>query len=706
MQFILYLSIDYMIKILNYFKKIDKYYLILLIFCIIVFASMVKINLFRYNNFDMGKFDLGNMTQMAWYTLKGKFMYLTDYFGSNVPRWSMSHVDPILVIFIPIFYFFPEPLTLVFSQNFLIIAASFFIFEIAKIRLKNKFLALMISLSYLSYPALGFLLSWTGYHGVSPAIFFFLLFFYLIEKYKSERKVLKFKETLFLSLALIITLAGKEQIALYFVVLGIYLFFTTNYKKYSVFVTMISLVWFIVCFFVVIPYYASYRIDSFERFVTELNLNKADIPNVYSSNYFLSRYSEFGDSMGEVIKNMILNPVKTASIFISGDKLDNLFLTFGPLMYLPFIHPATLVIAFPDLLINYSTSQGGIGTSEIYNHRISMIIPVLFISIISAFGFINRFLSYFWKEIYVKAFLYSLVTLLMITNLYFSNYVGEKNPIFSWIVEAVNKRVFAKSDSKVITKDLKIGDVVRLNPLDENDRECVRRIIDDIPPLVSVSGPDFIGSHLAQRETYSIFPAGKSTADYVVIDIYSKKLLRILELDYSLGKDFISDVFASKDYKLDFVCGNLMVLKKDTPSSKATNNELLPVQRYGFYNEKVNFEIYNKFTLVDYEFSKDIKSNSSMDLKFVYQMKSSKSLDGFVLFTSLVNKNSGEIFQVVNYPTFVFSDINNFRQDKFYEEKFQIIIPSYLEKGSYMVFVGMDNKINTRSVYLGDTELK
>ena len=634
-------------------------------------------------------------------------MYLTDYFGSNVPRWSMSHVDPILVLFIPLFYFFPEPLTLVFAQNFLIIAASILIFEIAKIRLKNNFVALMISLSYLSYPALGFLLSWTGYHGVSPAIFFFLLFFFLIEKYKSESRTLKFKELFFLTLTLVITLAGKEQISLYFVVLGIYLFFTTSYKKYSVFISMFSLAWFIVCFFIVIPHYASYRIDSFEKFVTELNLNKADVPNVYSSNYFLSRYSEFGNSMGEIIKNMLLNPVKTASIFISGDKLDNLFLTFGPLMYLPFVHPATLVIAFPDLLINYSTSQGGIGTSEIYNHRISMIIPVLFISIIASLSFIKRFLSYFWKDTYVKASLYFIAAALFVTNLYFSNYVGEKNPIFSWIVEAVNKRVFAKSDTQVITKNLKIGDVTRLTPLDENDRECVRRIIDDIPPIVSVSGPDFIGSHLAQRETYSIFPAGKSTSDYIVIDIYSKKLLRILELDYSLGKDFISDVFASKNYKLDFVCGNLMVLKKDSSANKSNEaRELLPVQRFGSYQEKVNYEIYNKLTVVDFDFSRTIQANSPMDLKYVYQMKSSKNLDGFVLFTSLVNKNSGEIFQVVNYPTFVFSDISNFRQDKFYEEKFKIIIPSYLEKGTYMVFVGMDNKINTRSVYLGDTELR
>ena len=78
----------------------------------------------------MGKFDLGNMTQMSWYSLKGKFMYLTDYFGSNVPRWSMSHVDPILVLFIPFFYLIPEPLTLVILQNLLIILGAFFVYSV------------------------------------------------------------------------------------------------------------------------------------------------------------------------------------------------------------------------------------------------------------------------------------------------------------------------------------------------------------------------------------------------------------------------------------------------------------------------------------------------------------------------------------------------------------------------------------------------
>lgn len=691
----------------NYFKSINKYYLILGVYALIVLGSLIKINIFRYNNFDMGKFDLGNMSQMAWYTLHGKFMYLTDYFGSNVPRWSMSHIDPILAIFVPIYFIFPHPLTLVFAQDVLLVLAAFFIFEISLLKTSNKIFSLFISLSYLSFPALGFVLSWTGFHGVSPAIFFFLWFWYLVEKYQSLNLKLGIKNYLYLFMLFIVTLAGKEQISLYFIVLGVYLFFTSRYKKLATFISLFSILWFITCFFVIIPYFAKYRIESFENFINELGINKADAPNIYSSNYFLARYSEFGSSYSEIIKNMILNPVLTASIFISGDKLNNLQLTFGPLLYLSFLSPLVLLISGPDLLINYATSQGGIGTSEIYNHRISMIIPVLFLSVIYGISFFSNFLKNIVIEKYIKIFISIIGITIYLNTMYYSLYVGAKNPIFAWIQEAISRRVLAKSELSVFNQNLKVGEISRITPLDQNDRECLRRIVESIPPLVSVSGPDLIGSHLSQRETYSIFPAGKSSADFVIIDINSKKLLRILELDYSLGQNYISDAYSSEDYTLNFVCGNLIVLKKNEPGVKTNKDKLLPIQRFSKYEPKNNFEIYNKLSVVDYSFSKEVALNSPMNLHYVYKRNSSeKDLSNFILFTTLINKNNGEIFQVVNYPSFVFMQPQEFSADFYYEEKFNIVIPPYLERGSYMVFVGMYNQINTRSLYLGDTEIK
>lgn len=696
-----------MINFLRKLYKTDKYYFIILFFCLIVLASMVKINTFRYNNFDMGKFDLGNMSQMAWYSLRGKFMYLTDYFGSNVPRWSMSHVDPILALFLPFYYFFPEPLTLVFVQNALVIFSAFFIYEIAKVKTNNRTFSLFLSLSYLSYPPLGFLVSWTGYHGVTPAIFFFFWFFYLFEKYRTEDRVLKVRHYALLTILAIITMFGKEQIALYFILTGIYIFFTSRYKKFAIFLSTLSVAWFITAFFIIIPHYASYRIQSFENFLNEFQISKSDVPNIYSANYFLSRYSEFGGSYGEIVANMVLNPIKTSAIFISGDKLTNLNLTFGPLLYTPILSPMIFFISFPDLLINYSTTQGGIGTSEIYNHRISMIIPVLFLAVIYGFSFLSRFLKHFVFEKYIKVFLVLISFSILVSNIYFSVYVGEKNPLYAWIIEAVNKRVLAKTDDKFYNKALKVGEVVRLSPMDQNDRECIRKIVDSIPPLMSVSGPDFMGSHLSKRETYAIFPAGSSKADYVIIDIFSRKLQRILELDYSLNKDFTSQALGSEEYSLETICGNLMVLKRNSSFEKRTDLKILPFQVYNSYQEKYDFEIYNSLTLVDYKVPSEIKLGGSVDFSYTYKRKDQRrSLDGFNIFTTFIHERSGDMYQVINYPSYVFSELNSYKSGFYYDEKFQIVLPKYLEKGNYKIFVGIDNKINTRSVFLGTVEVK
>lgn len=692
-------------NIKNFIRKYLSY-IIIFAYATLIFLLMVKINVFRYNDFGQGKFDLGNMTQMAWYSLRGKFMYLTDYFGSNVPRWSMSHVDPILILFLPIFYFISHPLTLVFSQNLLVILGAFLIFEIAKLKTKNEIFSVFLALSYLSFPALGFVLSITGYHGVTPAIFFFLFFVYYYEKFLSEQRQFRIKDYLILIVLMIITMMGKEQISLYFLMFGIYISFTSKFKKFGYGVSLFGLVWFLICFMVIIPHYASYRIDSFEKFVGEMGINKDEVPNVYSANYFLARYSEFGESYTEIAKNMLLNPLRVASIFVTGDKLDNMYYTFGPLGYLNFLHPLIMLVAMPDLFINYATSQGGVGTAEIYNHRISMIIPVLFISISYGVGFLQKFLSNFFYEKYLKRALIILGCILFINNIYFSLYVGEKNPLFAWFTESLVKRVFAKSDLKIIKNEAKVGDIVAISPYIENDRGCVRRIINLIPPLVSVSGPDYMGSHLAQRETYAIFPAGKLTSDYLIVDIFSKKLLNILGLSWSLNRGFMEDVFKSKNYDLVFSCSNLMVFKKNDNS--LVDNEklhLAPVQKLLTYNSKFDFEIYKEVFLVDSKFNSSGTIGEYFNITNVYQRKDSSGIADYNLFTTLIHKNTGDMYQFVNYPTVVFKTIDEFEKDKFYEEQMRFKIPEYLDKGKYLIYVGLDNRVKTKSIYLGEIDL-
>ena len=713
------------------FKKLFNNFLLifLILFSVAVFLVNVKMNVFRYDNFDFGKFDLGNMTQMVWNTLHGRLLYLTDYFGTNLPRWSMSHVDPILLIFVPTFALWQHSLNLVLSQLILVIFSSILVFKIAELELKSKLAGLLFGLSYLLYPAVGYLTSWTGFHGVTAAIPFFLGAFYVFEKMHKSSKYSR-KNLVFFWVLLVITMMGKEQLPLYIALYGLFIILCRSNawdilkeKKQSNFTAKetlkkvwlsknvklgtcmfgVGITWFIVVFFVMIPYYAKYRIEGFEKFAKSLSLDTDIVRDVARPNYFLSRYEDFGDSYTEVIFSLFSDPKKLVRVLFGGDRVDNFRKTFEPLGYLPFANPLLTMLAVPDLLINYATTAGGIGTSEITNHRISMIIPVLFVSTIYAVGILSTFLAkYKLKRSYGVV-----IISLAIFGLNIQKTFEYNNPVYLWITQAVQKRIssvaYAKEDMEIAKSDeVKVGDVLRLSKLENKDRECANKIIKMIPNEASISGPDYLGAHLAKRETYAIFPALYNEADYVIVDVFSKKILNILDVDLSLVKDVVEDLIKSPNYRLMTGCGNLFVFKNVGNHGK---EQLLPLQEKFLYQEKFNYEIFLSLHLVDYDYPQKLARGESGKARFVYIKRDDASMDDYVLFITLINEDNGEIYQVANLPSFALRQLRDWIEDIYYEETIDITLPDYLEPGTYKAFVGMSNVIRTRSIYLGTIEV-
>lgn len=706
--------------------------ILLLVFSVLVLTINVRINNFRYNNFDYGKFDLGNMTQMVWNTLHGRFMYLTDYFGTNLPRWAMSHVDPILILFVPLFAFYQSPLLLVYSQLVLVIFSSFLVYLIAFQELKSKWAALLLACSYLLYPAIGFLTAWTGFHGVTAAMPFFFGAFYVFERMSKSGNFSRNGIILFWTL-LVLLMSGKEELGLYVILLGLFvLLYRSTYQfsgfksffsraellkyfkltpvKLGISMVVIGAFWFTMAFFVIIPAYAHYRIEGFERFAASLDIDPNMTRSVDMPNYFLERYSEFGDSYTSVALGMLTQPKKVVSVFFGGDKLDNLNRTMMPLLYFPLLNPAMTLLSLPDFAINYLTTLNGIGTSEIYNHRISMIVPVLFVSVIYSIGLLSKFLfdllsraPVFQRIKLTQNYVVLFLALVMLSSNLYTTYVYN-NPVFLWFTQAVGKRlagsvVYAKTDIGLQQKDLKIGDVVRISMLDSNDRQCASKIVKTIPDGVSISGPDYLGAHLSMRETYAIFPALYKEADYVIVDVFSRKILTILDVRLSLVRDVVGDLMTDKQYELVNECGNLFVFKKVGFHEKS---DLLPLQERFKFDEKVNLELFQSLTVVDYKYPQEVVRGKSFDVSFSFTKRSGNSLDSYILFTSLMNAKTGELFQLANLPSFGIKQLPEWESGLYYIENSKMVIPKFIEPGDYRVFIGMTNNIRTRSLYLGD----
>src|SRR3990167_8670713 len=196
---------------------------------LMLFMSL-KVTLFRYQNFEYGKFDLGNMSQMVYNTLHGNFMEVTDYFGANMPRWGMSHVDPFLVVFVPFYALFPDARVLIVAQLALVIFSSILIYFIGLKVIGSKVASALIALAYLFYPALGYVLAWTGFHGVTAIIPFFLGSFLMFEVMDSKKDFSR-KNLILFYILIFITLTGKEEISLIILMYGLYLYFFRRQKK-------------------------------------------------------------------------------------------------------------------------------------------------------------------------------------------------------------------------------------------------------------------------------------------------------------------------------------------------------------------------------------------------------------------------------------------------------------------------------------------
>ena len=697
-------------KIIKFIRE-NRFILILTAFVVINIAVNFRINVFRYNNFDFGKFDLGNMSQMLWNTMHGRFMYLTDYFGTNLPRWAMSHVDPILLLFLPLFAVYQHPLTLVVSQFVILILAAYLVYRIAYLRLGSKAASAMIGISSLLYPALGYLNAWTGFHGVTAAVPFFFGAFYVFEKMYKEKNFSK-KNLIIFWVLLVITMAGKEQLPLYVVMYSLFIlffrplkeegkkFYQTITGKLALSMFVVATVWFVTAFFIIIPAYSQYRVMGYNKFAREIGIAGDTTRDVSKPNYFLSRYDAFGESYTDVLIGMVLDHRKAIRIFFGGDRIDNLRKTFDPVLFLPLAYPQILVIAAPDFLINYLTSADGVGTAEITNHRISMIIPVLFISSIYAIGMIADALGNFRKRRprVIKGVQILFGVAMVISGIHTS--YAFNNPVYLWIDQAIRKRVLAESDPEAVWKSkLKVGEVVKLPDLDNKDVACAAKIVGLIPDGASVTGPDYLGAHLSLRETYAIFPALYTSADYVIVDVFSRKILTILDVETSLVRDVTAEIIKSKDYELLTGCGNLFVFKKVGFHEKT---DLLPMQEKFSYPAKYEYNILFGTEIADYNYPAKATRGVAENFRLVFFKRTSDSLNGFVMYMTFMNEKTGELYEIASLPSFSLIQPADWDSDRYYIEDLNVNFPSFLDPGDYRVFVGMSNKVKTRNLYIGN----
>lgn len=423
----------------------NKYEFFLAFFIAIYIAYFTTASFLRHDNFYTGRFDLGNMDQTVWNTINGRIFQMTNPDNTeNVSRLAY-HADFILILLSPFYLIWQNPKMLLLIQTITVALGAVFIYLIAKRVLKNKNLSLTFSFSFLMNQSLQYA-NLYDFHAVTLATTFLLGAFYF----------LILKRYIYFLLFAILAALTKEQIWLIVALFGGYIVIRRKEIIFGIFLMIISLFIFRYLIWTAIP-----QARGGEHFAIEY-------------------YSQFGETPGNVIKNMIFSPTKTLGIILEKERVEYTKQIFLPAGFLPLISPFYLIFAAPDFLINLLSSNKQL--HQIYYQYTAAITPFIFISSIFAVKTIKK---------RYKLIPYSFFSLYLILAVFYSAYSFGPLP------------GARKPNIDMLTKPLP-------------KKETIHKFLSEIPRKTSVAATNNVGAHLSQREKIYTIPVGLKDADIIV----------------------------------------------------------------------------------------------------------------------------------------------------------------------------------------------
>lgn len=181
--------------------------------------------------------DLSVFDYALWSSLGGYVMYVPFYGHSLLD----AHLMPTLWALLPVYVFFPSPVTLLVLQLAFIAAASILLWRLAAGRIPNAAAAVLITAFLFSRRSHSGIMSMFYIESLEP-----LLVFAIVLAVVKQRWWLYW-------IALILALGCKEDMALYIGAFSLVLAFTSEHRKVAFGTAIVATVWFVVSLAVIMP---------------------------------------------------------------------------------------------------------------------------------------------------------------------------------------------------------------------------------------------------------------------------------------------------------------------------------------------------------------------------------------------------------------------------------------------------------------------
>ena len=309
-------------------------------------AAVGALAIWRHHQFLSHRFDLGNMVQAVWSTTQGRPLEMTDgTTGEQIVRLG-AHVDPILVLFAPLWWISPRPETLILAYVGALAAGIYPVFRLALKHTESRLAAGLLGAWYFVFPWT----IWIALNELNPSVLALPLLLYAIW-YLDEHRLGYF--VVFASLAV---LTG-ELIGLTIAALGVWYAIQYRRPRVGIAIAIAGSAWTAFCLAVVIPAF-----------------------NDGEPSRYYNRFESVGGSPLGVLETLLTDPGAIVDVVTTGGDFRYLLLMVLPTAFLLLVQPLLLLAAVPQLGVNL-LSEFGATVSPLYHYSAPVIAIVITASI-------------------------------------------------------------------------------------------------------------------------------------------------------------------------------------------------------------------------------------------------------------------------------------------------------------------------------------
>lgn len=293
----------------------------------------------QQSNFGTFGFDMGIHDQGIWLLSRFKEPYVTVV-GRN---YMGHHTNLISLLFVPLYWVGGGPHALYAVETIWMAVGAVPVWLLARDRLGNPWLGLVLAAAYLLYPSLEWI-NWWHFHPDALMITPLLFAYWLATRCRWR----------WFAVAVVAALLCKEDAALAIVGLGLVLVWQRQ-RRVGGLTAAVGVVWFILAVRVAIPAF-----------------------NGGEQAFYESMFPTLGNDMGEIILNLARHPSRFLDLATLPERITYYRRLLIPVALAPLVALPMLLVGAPQMAIN--VSAGSLPTYDFRFHYSAAVVAAVFLA--------------------------------------------------------------------------------------------------------------------------------------------------------------------------------------------------------------------------------------------------------------------------------------------------------------------------------------